>query len=58
MTLMAAVNSLGYAFGTTMAGRLADRGGATPAYAVTFGVAVAATLLAVLVARKVTPVGG
>lgn len=58
MTLMAAVNSLGYAFGTTMAGRLADWGGGTQAYAVTFGVAVAATLLAVLVARKVTPVRG
>ncbi|MGK2309050.1 MFS transporter [Cutibacterium sp. V947] len=58
MTLMAAMNSLGYAFGTTMAGRLADRGGATPAYAVTFGVGVAATLLAVLVAGKVTPARG
>ena len=58
MTLMAAVNSLGYAFGTTMAGRLADWGGGTQAYAVTFGVGVAATLLAVLVARRVTPVRG
>ena len=57
MTLMAAVNSLGYAFGT-MAGRLADWGGGTQAYAVTFGVGVAATLLAVLVARRVTPVRG
>lgn len=55
MTLMAAMTSLGYAFGTTMAGRLADWGGATPAYAVTFGVGVAATMLALSVARKVTP---
>lgn len=58
MTLLAAMNSLGYAFGTALAGRLADWGGATPAYAVTFGVGVAAILLAVPVARKVIPPRG
>ncbi|WCC79630.1 MFS transporter [Cutibacterium equinum] len=58
MTLLASMTSLGYALGTTLAGRLADWGGATPAYAVTFGVGVAASLLAVSVARKVTPVRG
>ncbi|MSS46208.1 MFS transporter [Cutibacterium sp. WCA-380-WT-3A] len=53
MTLLAATNSLGYAFGTTLAGRLADWGGPTPAYGVTVGVGVAATLLALPVARRV-----
>ena len=56
MTLLAAMNSLGYAFGTTLAGRLADWGGPTPAYGVTVGVGVAATLLALPVARRVAPV--
>jgi len=55
MTLLAAMNSLGYAFGTTLAGRLADWGGATPAYAVTWGVGVAATLLALPAASRVAP---
>ena len=56
MTLLAAMNSLGYAFGTTLAGRLADWGGPTPAYGVTVGVGVAAPLLALPVARRVAPV--
>lgn len=55
MTLLAAVNSLGYALGTSLAGRLADWGGATPAYAVTVGVGVAATLVALPMAGRVTP---
>lgn len=46
MTVLAAVTGLGYALGSSVAGRLADWGGHTPAYAVT----VLATVLAAAVA--------
>lgn len=55
MTLLAATTSLGYALGTSIAGRLADWGGATPAYAVTATAAAVACLLGWLLARRVTP---
>ncbi|MCI1748176.1 MAG: MFS transporter [Acidipropionibacterium sp.] len=55
MTLLAATTSLGYALGTSIAGRLADWGGATPAYAVTASAAAVACLLGWLLARRVTP---
>ncbi|MFV0533786.1 MAG: hypothetical protein ACK5MR_09050 [Cumulibacter sp.] len=45
MTLMAAATGLGYALGSSFAGRLADAGGATPAFAVT----VCAGALAVMI---------
>ena len=46
MTLLAAATGLGYAIGSSIAGRLADAGGATPAFAVT----VVAGALALIVA--------
>lgn len=45
MTMLAAATGLGYAVGAAVAGRLADHGGQTPAFAVT----VAAGVVAVLV---------
>lgn len=56
MTMLAAMTSLGYAVGTSVAGRLADWGGATPAFAVTVAVGLAAALHAAVVAARVTPV--
>ena len=47
MTMLAATTGLGYAAGSSTAGRLADWGGHTPAFAVT----VSGALLAVLVAN-------
>jgi MFS family permease len=52
MTLLAGTTNLGYATGSSLAGRLADWGGHTPAYAVT----VVAALLAVLLASSSLPV--
>jgi predicted MFS family arabinose efflux permease len=52
MTLLAAATGLGYALGAAVAGRLADWGGHTPAYAVT----VVAGLVAVTVTLAGRPV--
>ncbi|EWT03599.1 MFS transporter [Intrasporangium oryzae NRRL B-24470] len=52
MTLLASATGLGYALGAAVAGRLADWGGHTPAYAVT----VAAGALAVLLSWAARPV--
>ena len=46
MTLLAAITGLGYAIGSSVAGRLADWGGFTPAYAVTLAGAAAAAVIA------------
>lgn len=51
MTLLAAATGLGYAIGAAIAGRLADAGGATPAYAVTV-VAGALTVVVSLAAGR------
>ena len=51
MTLLAAATGLGYAIGSSIAGRLADAGGATPAFAVTV-VAGALALIVALAAGK------
>lgn len=45
MTMLAATTGLGYALGSSLAGRLADLGGHTPAFAVVVGAGVLATLL-------------
>ncbi|MER7073304.1 MFS transporter [Terrabacter sp. NPDC000476] len=45
MTVLAASTGLGYAVGAALAGRLADWGGHTPAYAVTVGAGAAAVLV-------------
>lgn len=45
MTQLAAATVLGYALGAAIAGQLADRGGHTPAYAVTVGAAGVAVLV-------------
>jgi len=45
MTLLAAATGLGYAVGAAVAGRLADWGGHTPAFAVTVGAGVLAVSL-------------
>ncbi|GAA6524797.1 MFS transporter [Intrasporangium sp. DVR] len=54
MTLLAAATGLGYAVGAAVAGRLADWGGHTPAYAVT----VAAGALAVAISWSGAPLLG
>ncbi len=54
MTLLASATGLGYALGAAVAGRLADWGGPTPAYAVT----VAAAALAVAVSQGLGPLLG
>jgi MFS family permease len=46
MTALAATTGLGYAVGSAIAGRLADGGGHTPAFAVTVGAGLLATLVA------------
>ena len=46
MTLLAGATGIGYALGASVAGRLADEGGHTPAFAVTVGAAGVAVLLA------------
>lgn len=48
MTVLAAITGLGYAVGSSLAGRLADWGGHHPAFAVTVGATVAAMLLSLL----------
>jgi MFS family permease len=45
MTVLAAAPGLGYAIGAALAGRLADWGGHTPAYAVTVGAGAAAVIV-------------
>ncbi|MGH3506150.1 MAG: MFS transporter, partial [Nocardioidaceae bacterium] len=47
MTVLAGTTGLGYATGSSVAGRLADWGGHTPAYAVTVVAGLSATVLAV-----------
>ncbi|WP_106849970.1 MFS transporter [Blastococcus sp. Marseille-P5729] len=51
MTLLAAATGLGYAVGAAIAGRLADSGGATPAFAVTVAAGVLAVLVSMLAGR-------
>jgi MFS family permease len=46
MTALAATTGLGYAVGSAIAGRLADWGGHTPAFAVTVGAGLLATVVA------------
>jgi MFS family permease len=46
MTALAAATGLGYAVGSAIAGRLADWGGHTPAFAVTVGAGLLATVVA------------
>lgn len=48
MTVLAGATGMGYAIGSTLGGRLADWGGYTPAYAVTVGAGVVATVLALV----------
>ncbi len=51
MTILAATTGLGYAVGSSVAGRLADWGGHRPAFAVTVAAGVLATTLALAGAR-------
>lgn len=46
MTMLAGATGIGYAAGSSLAGRLADWGGHTPAFAVTVGAAALAVLVA------------
>lgn len=57
MTALAAATGLGYAVGAASAGRLADWGGHTPAYAVTVGAGVAAVVVSWACARMLTRAG-
>ena len=45
MTILASATGLGYALGSSLAGRLADASGATAAFAVTVGATVLAVAL-------------
>lgn len=54
MTLLAAATGLGYALGAAIAGRLADSGGATPAFAVSV-TACGLAIVVSLVAARVLP---
>jgi MFS family permease len=56
MTLLAAATVLGYALGAGVAGRLADLGGHTPAYAVTVGAAVLAVAISFIRRSALAPV--
>lgn len=51
MTLLAAATGAGYAVGAAIAGRLADSGGATPAFAVTVTAGALAVLVSLLAGR-------
>lgn len=58
MTLLAAATGLGYAVGSSIAGRLADVGGATPAFSVTVaagGLALTIGLLSARLVRRPSP---
>ncbi|WP_153504004.1 MFS transporter [Cumulibacter manganitolerans] len=55
MTLLAAATGLGYAIGAAIAGRLADAGGATPAYAVTVAACALAVAIATLAGPRILP---
>ena len=46
MTVLAGSTGFGYALGSSMAGRLADQGGHTPAFAVAVSAGALATILA------------
>ena len=48
MMILAAATSLGYAIGSSTAGRLADSGGYTTAYMVTIGAAGVALVLSLV----------
>lgn len=48
MTLLAGTTGMGYALGSSLAGRLADAGGHTPAFAVTVGATLSAVVLTTL----------
>lgn len=52
MTALAATTGIGYALGSSVAGRLADWGGHTPAFAVTVGAGAFATVLALASAGR------
>lgn len=52
MTLLAGATGIGYALGSSVAGRLADIGGHTPAFAVTVTATACAVVLSVLVAWR------
>ncbi len=52
MTLLAGATGIGYAVGSSVAGRLADIGGHTPAFAVTVTATACAVVLSVLVAWR------
>jgi MFS family permease len=54
MTALAAATGLGYAIGAALAGRLADWGGHTPAYAVTVVAGAAAVTLSWTCGRVLT----
>ncbi|MEH3032581.1 MAG: MFS transporter [Aeromicrobium erythreum] len=49
MTLLAGATGIGYAAGSSLAGRLADAGGYTPAFGVTVGATLAAAVLSLVV---------
>lgn len=51
MTLLAAATGIGYAAGSSLAGRLADLGGATSAFSVTVGAGVLAVVVSLLATR-------
>lgn len=55
MTLLAAATGMGYAVGAAVAGRLADLGGATPAFAVTVVAGVLAVTLSATAGRLLRP---
>ncbi|MGA9346638.1 MAG: MFS transporter [Nocardioidaceae bacterium] len=52
MTLLAGVTGLGYATGSSVAGRMADWNGYTPAFAVTVGAGALAVVVALAAARS------
>jgi MFS family permease len=52
MTVLAGATGIGYAAGSSLAGRLADWGGHTPAYAVSVAAALLATVMAVSSVRR------
>lgn len=52
MTLLSGATGIGYAVGSGLAGRLADGGGSTPAFAVAVAAGSLAVILAVLVRRR------
>lgn len=58
MTVLAGATGIGYAIGSSLGGRLADWGGYTPAYAVTVGAGVVATILSLTASASRRPLVG